>query len=107
MVRETRKGKQRGRVPVLREEERGDLGGYEIDTGRVNDDSAIRYGTARDSMTRERYEDGTKTKTKVARLADLERSEKGGKRGSYPILRGTLATTSAYIGLRDLAARAL
>ena len=36
-------------------------------------------------------------KTRVARLGDLERSEKGGKRGSYPILEKALATSSAYI----------
>ena len=52
-MRETRKGKQHGRVPVLRKRERGDLGGYENDTSRVNDDSAIQYGTIRDSATRE------------------------------------------------------
>ena len=35
-------------------------------------------------------------KTRVARLGDLERSEKGGEKGSYPILRGN---SSHYIGL--------
>ena len=42
-------------------------------------------------------------KTRVARLADLEWSEKGGEKGSYPILGETLATTSAYIELQDIA----
>ena len=61
-MREMRVGKQRGRVPVLRRKERGDLGRYENDMSRVNDDSAIQYGTVRNSATRERYEDSTKTK---------------------------------------------
>ena len=63
-MREMRVGKQRGRVPVLRKKERGDLGRYENNTSRVNNDSTIRYDTVRNSATRERYEDGTKTKTR-------------------------------------------
>ena len=66
-MREARMGKQHGRVLVLRKKERGDSGRYKDDTSRVNDDSATRYGTARNSATRELYEDGTKTKERGER----------------------------------------